>query len=58
MTFKHDWCDEVITQFSTSLWVEEGNVRKEERFHFLVEGEKYHCSYIRFAKILGFIEKD
>ncbi|WVZ60811.1 hypothetical protein U9M48_010787 [Paspalum notatum var. saurae] len=48
----------ILAQFFT-LWHERGvGHGSPECLHFMIQGEWYECSYIRFARILGFGDDD
>ncbi|WVZ83697.1 hypothetical protein U9M48_030818 [Paspalum notatum var. saurae] len=62
MTFHRPWNSEVIAQFYSTLWIEmPKKARGSYRWpylHFNIQGERYKCSYRRFAHILGFTDSD
>ena len=52
MGLKQDWCEEIIAQFYTTLWIDRDG--DEPILHWALEGNRYQVSYSQFAAYIGF----
>lgn len=55
MGFKYDWCNELITQFYATVYIDKD---KAKTMHWMTEGEWYKIKYMAFSRFLGFGQDD